>query len=356
MSRGVLILGMHRSGTSAATRLVNLLGVPTSVEEDLLPVTADNPRGYWESRSLTAFNDRIFAAFESDWSCPPELDPGWEKHAALDELRSESRNLVSRVFPTDRWVWKDPRNCITLPFWLGCLEAQPVIVLVHRNPLEIAASLAARDDLRSVYSLALWERYLRVALSSVSGLPTLVTTYDEILDDPLAWSEGVRDFLGDAGVASGKVAANVRDAVDTALRHTRFRRDDVVADPMVSSAQRELLDAVDALRGPHAELSVPALSPETPTTEALLGERRRRYPQERKYRELGEYSRSLGEQFVELQSYSDMLGTQFVELQRSSEDLWEQFQELQRYSDDLGRRFLALEKYARTLQEQSAAG
>lgn len=351
---GVFVLGMHRSGTSAATRLVNLLGVPTCVEADLLPGTADNPRGYWESGSLTAFNDRIFAAFGSDWSCPPSLDPGWEGDLALEELRAEAKDVFPRVFPTEQWVWKDPRNCITLPFWLGCLEVEPAMVFVHRNPLEIAASLAARDELGRVYCLALWERYLRSCLSAVSGLPALVTTYDEILEDPRAWCEGVCDFLSGVGVATGELAANALDYVDSELRHSRLTREDVVGDPAVSGAQRELLVVLESLRGTHDALSVTHLPPETPTTEALLAERRRRYPQEREHRELGEYSRSLGEQFVELQRYSENLGEQFVELQRYSENLGEQFLELQRYSDDLGQRFLSLEKYARELQERSA--
>jgi len=356
MSRGVFVLGMHRSGTSAATRLVNFLGIPTCVEDDLLPGTDDNPRGYWESGSLTAFNDRILGTFESDWSCPPELDPGWENDPVLAALRSEAPALFSRVFPPEPWVWKDPRNCITLPFWTAALDVEPVVVLVHRNPLEIAASLGARDGLGKVHCLALWERYLQSCLLAVSGLPTLVTTYDEILDDPRAWCEVVRDFLGGVGVTTGELEPSALEYVDTKLRHARLSHEDVVRDPAVSSAQRELHGVLESLRAAHDTLTVPGLPDETPTTEALLAERRRRYPREREYRELGEYSRSLGEQFVELQRYSEGLGTQFVELQKNSEELWTQFQELQRYSDDLGQRFLALEKYARELQERSPTG
>ena len=145
--------------------------------------------------------------------------------------------------------------------------------------------------------------------------------------------------------------------VDAKLRHTTLTHEDAVGDPAVSSAQRELLDILEGLRGAHDALSAARLPPdETLTTEALLAERRRLHPRDREHRELGEYSRSLGEQFVELQRYSEGLGTQFVELQRSSEDLWAQFQELQRYSDDLGQRFLALEAYARELQARASSG
>lgn len=355
MSRGVFVLGMHRSGTSAATRLVNLLGVPLCGEGDLLSGTADNPGGYWESRSLTALNDRILAAFDSDWSCPPDLAPSWEEDAALDELRAEASALFARLVPTEQWVWKDPRNCITLPFWLACLGSESAVaVIVNRNPLEIASSLAARDGLGEVYSLALWERYLRSCLSAVLRMPTLVTSYDQILDNPRAWCEETREFLGREGVETVELDQDALSYVDASLRHALFVPEAFVDHAAVSGAQRALFASLDGLRGTHRALPAPTLPVETATTEALLAERRRHYPQAREHRELGEYSHSLGEQFLELQRYSDTLGSQFVELQRNSEDLWRQFQELQRYSDDLGQRFLALEAYARELQARQS--
>jgi hypothetical protein len=347
MSHGVFVLGMHRSGTSAATRLINLLGVPLCDEGDLLPGTDDNPRGYWESGALTAFNDRILGTLECDWSCPPLLEAGWETDSAFAELRAEAATVFREVHPTEEWVWKDPRNCITFPFWASCLESDLVVVLVHRNPLEIAASLGARDDLGSVYSLALWERYLRSCLSAVAGLPTLVTTFAEIVDAPLDWCETVREFLSQAGVTTEAVTPEeALEFVGAELRHARFTEGDVVHDPAVSMPHRELQRALEELRGTHETLAVPELSAETPSTEALLAERRRHYPLERRHRELGEYARKLGEQFVELEQ-------RYVELQRDSKATWEQFLELQRYSEDLGERFLALETYARELQRKT---
>ena len=290
---------MHRSGTSAVTRLVNLLGVPTCIEEDLTPAKADNPSGFWESGSLTAFNDRLLEALGCDWSCPVQLEPGWETAAVATDLGHEAGVLFARLFPSDAWVWKDPRNCLTLAFWLRQLDVRPVILLVHRNPLEVAASLEARNGFGRMYSLALWERYVRSCLTAIRGLPVFVTEYDEVVSNPLDWSARVREFLEDAGVVT---AAPHEEAtlkfVDGRLRHTRLRRHDLQADPVVSEAQRQLDLALGELRGAHHAFSGPSLPDETPSTEHLLAERRRAHAVERRYLELEDFARELAERHV----------------------------------------------------------
>jgi hypothetical protein len=342
VSLGVLVLGMHRSGTSAATRLVNLLGVPICIEADLPATTDDNPRGYWESVSLTVFNDRLLAALGCDWSCPPLLEAGWEADRALAGLRGEAAELFHEVIPTEQWVWKDPRNCITFDFWVAALDLQPVVVLVDRNPLEVAASLGARDGFGKVYALALWERYLRRCLASISGLPTLVTGYDELLSDPLAWCESVGRFLEGAGVATAAVdVGSARRHVDPDLRHARFTSEELLRDPAVSKPQQELAHALGSLRGPHESLDAPNLAPESPSTEALLAERRRLHPRERQFLELGEYARDLGERYLALETYV--------------RDLEKRHADVEKYARELAERYAELERYARELAERTAS-
>ncbi len=275
MKRGVFVLGMHRSGTSAATRLVNLLGVPTCTEDDLLPPTPDNPRGYWESASLTAFNDRLLATLGCDWSCPVRPPTGWDAGPSLQALRAEAAELFRTVFPTDQWVWKDPRTSITFSFWARCVEARPVVVVVYRNPLEVAASLGVRDLFGKAHSLALWERYVRRCFQASAGLPTLVTAYAELLADPVGWCTLARKFLRGSGVAtSGSWEAGALDFVDRGLQSFRFANEDLDADPAVSTEQRRLFAVLESVRGAHAGFAVPALPPETASTELLLAHRR----------------------------------------------------------------------------------
>jgi hypothetical protein len=276
MSVGVFVLGMHRSGTSATARLVNLLGVPTAAEHDLPKPTSDNPKGYWESSSLVAFNTRVLTAVGSETGCPLALELGWERDPRLSELRRQARQAFAQVFPTAPWVWKDPRNCLTFAFWTSVLDVQPAVVLVHRNPLEIASSLQARNGEDKVYALALWERYVRQTLGALAGLPVLVTRYETLLAEPLHSCERLRAFLVGVGVETvGCDDEAVSDFIDARLRHAVYTQADLEADPGVSDAQNALHRSLLGLEGIHEHFSAPRLPAETWTTDPLLAERRR---------------------------------------------------------------------------------
>jgi len=274
---GVFVLGMHRSGTSAVTRLISLLGLHTPPDEDLVQPSAKNPKGYWESESLVAFNERLLRAVDCDIGCPAILSPGWEEDPRLASLRKEAPAIVRAVFPTMPWVWKDPRHCLAFAFWRSALAIDPVVVLVNRNPLEITASaLRVRNDQGEIYALALWERYLRQAITQIVGLPVLVTSYADVLSAPLAWSERAQAFLSDAGVVvRAPREPDVLAFVDTGLRHTEFSREDFLGHVDVSAGQRALFETLEQLEGRHDTFAVSALPDETPTTEALFTERRR---------------------------------------------------------------------------------
>jgi hypothetical protein len=268
---------MHRSGTSAVTRLVSLLGLRTPPEEDLVQPTDKNPKGYWESESLVAFTERVLTAVGCDMRCPIVLAHGWENDARLDSLRREARAVVGEVFPTTPWVWKDPRHCLVFSFWRSVLPERPVVILVNRNPLEIAASAArVRTESGKRYTLALWERYLRQALDQIAGLSVFVTSFDDVLSAPLDWCRQTQAFLSAVDVpVHPPLESDVLAFVDTQLRHIEFTRTDVVTDPEVSEAQRTLHRTLEQLEGVHERFSPPSLPAETPATEALLSERRR---------------------------------------------------------------------------------
>lgn len=274
---GVVVLGMHRSGTSAAARLVNLMGFSLGPDEDLLPPRSDNPTGFWENASCVILNEEILVALGGEWSAPPLLGHGWESLPELDAFRPRAAALASTVLGAPQWAWKGPRACITLPFWLPIFGRDLAVVLVHRNPLEVATSLQAREGFPMSLGLALWERYIRSSLAAVAGLPVCVTSHEELVSSPAAWCRRVGSFLRARGAEAAELSdGEARTAVRPGLRHSAFSAESLSADPTVSPEQRTIAAVLEALPVAEDAFASPALPPETPWVEPLLDERRRR--------------------------------------------------------------------------------
>ena len=197
--RGIVVLGMHRSGTSAVTRVCNLLGAAVPPETDLL-VNYDNPEGHWESRTLVAANDRILAMFGRSWDFPPTLRPGWEDTAPVREIVPELEAAFAEVYPTEPWVWKDPRTCLTFPLWRRVLGDDVCVVVVNRSAGAVTASIHRRDGIPRPYSAGLWHRYVASSLESARGLPTLCVSFDRFLDDPVTATAALAEGLGALGL------------------------------------------------------------------------------------------------------------------------------------------------------------
>jgi hypothetical protein len=76
------VLGMHRSGTSAVTRALNLLGLTVCPPADLIGAHATNPTGHWESRTLVECNNAVLLAAGARSWCPPPPGAGMHQHTA----------------------------------------------------------------------------------------------------------------------------------------------------------------------------------------------------------------------------------------------------------------------------------
>lgn len=255
--RGVVVLGMHRSGTSAAARAINLLGVPIGDPADLIEAEpSSNPTGHWESGALAAFNDRLLQLGGGTWSSPPELPAAWEREPAVRRLADEARETFERTHPDRTWMWKDPRLCLTLPFWRRVLTASLAAVLVVRHPVEVARSLEARNGLALEAGLSLWERYNRAALDAMAGLPALVTTYESLLADPRSWVEQAATFLAGRGFAVNSSAPGLDGFLDRSLRHSTLELADLEASP-ATPEQRALYELLLGTRGVHPVFLAP---------------------------------------------------------------------------------------------------
>ena len=192
----VCILGMHRSGTSLVTRMLNLIGVYLGPEHLLLEANFANPTGYWELDGFVSINDEILARFGGSWDEPPLLSPGWETDPVIDDLKERARRLIQDTFAKAKiWGWKDPRSCITLPFWQQLLPDMRYIISL-RSPLDVSRSLEQRDKFSAEKSSDLWLTYVNYALEQSDGKPRLITFYEDLMDDCLSELRRLADFLG----------------------------------------------------------------------------------------------------------------------------------------------------------------
>jgi hypothetical protein len=185
--RAIGILGMHRSGTSAIARAVNLLGVSLGPPESLMEPRPDNPEGFWENQAVYDFHERLFGHLSHSWdSILPLPDLCWTKDS-MRSYRAELRELISREFASQPlWAWKDPRTSLVVPLWtdvLGELGVEMSYVIVVRNPLDVAASLKRRNGFSTIKSVTLWLLHTLSSFQWTGGTRRAVIHYDLFLSD-----------------------------------------------------------------------------------------------------------------------------------------------------------------------------
>jgi hypothetical protein len=182
----ILVLGMHRSGTSALTRAISLLGADLPV--NLMPAVRDNNEmGFWESLDAYRLNDAILSAAGSSWDDWRRFDPDWLPVGTTMGFKARALALLEQDFEdSNLFVLKDPRLCRLLPFWLEVLQefrAEPVCILPLRNPVEVAASLGRRDGFSPGKSYLLWLRHVLDAERGTRSMRRAFSSYDGLLGD-----------------------------------------------------------------------------------------------------------------------------------------------------------------------------
>ena len=167
----VVVLGMHRSGTSISTHVLSHLGV--SLSKDLLAPSVDNERGFFESVRILDIHQEILKTIGSGAAHSLTRSPWPSQWWKLPELRAAKNKLRDIVIEESRepeilWGFKDPRTAILLPLWQDVFTAagaHPIYFLTLRQPREVAASLKVRNQIPESLSELLWrEHYLEATL------------------------------------------------------------------------------------------------------------------------------------------------------------------------------------------------
>jgi hypothetical protein len=218
----ICVLGMHRSGTSLLTRLLNVLGVYLGADHELMPPNGSNPRGYWERKEIVSINDEILARFGGSWDAPSTFPSGWETASIIDDLKARALGLIQRDFhKTEIWGWKDPRTCLTLPFWQQLLPETRYLVCL-RNPVDVARSLGVRNNFSTEKCSSLWLSYVNHALKHSDGHPRLIIFYEDLMADWQRELRRIADFIGRTKRAEQVDVGNaVREFIEQDLQHYR---------------------------------------------------------------------------------------------------------------------------------------
>ena len=242
-SRAVLVLGMHRSGTSALARGLQMLGV--FLGNDFLSPQPDNPTGYWEDRNIFEINERLLAVFGLKWEDVALIDDArWHDQAVEPLLAEAVQYLRSQFVNHPLWGFKDQRTIRLLPFWrvaLHRLEIDECYLVVIRNPRSVANSLMRRHGMDAVTAHLLWLVYVVPNLNLIAGRQFIVADYDLVMVEPRGELEriarGLNIPLDDAGKAGIDQFAG--KFLESNLRHSFFDVSDFELDLNLPPLTRE---------------------------------------------------------------------------------------------------------------------
>jgi hypothetical protein len=180
-----LVLGMHRSGTSAVTQLLGLAGA--ELPANVMPGDEHNAKGYFEPWRIAMFNDERLRAAGGAWDdvFAYPFRPLSRREERQWLVRAEA--LLDAEYGQARFpLLKDPRITVLMPFWRTVFEDLGLglrCVIPVRHPLAVAGSLARRDGFPAQKAVLLWAAYMLAAEAYTRDLARVFVDYDSLLTD-----------------------------------------------------------------------------------------------------------------------------------------------------------------------------
>ena len=251
----LLVLGVHRSGTSAITRILNLLGA--RLPRNLMPpLWGVNERGFWESKEVMELNEEALEAAGSAWDDILPMSRGWFDTSTAQRCRSRIEELLEAHFAdASLFVVKDPRLCLLMPLWRRALDtfgAETRVIHIFGNPAKVAASLEKRDGFGADKSSLLWLRYTLAAERDTRGWPRSFVSFNGLLRD---WEKAVCKLSADLGIEWPRAISSVRTDTARFLSETQgyHRQTGDDAAPALREPSREIYQALRELASTTAE-------------------------------------------------------------------------------------------------------
>ena len=325
--RVVLILGMHRSGTSAVARVVNFLGA--ALPKKLLEAAPGNEAGHWEPIELVSLHDRMLAEAGSRWEDFRPFNIANLPEDRIQFYRREIKRLIIQEYADEPWfVLKDPRICRFPALYLEIFQElgiEALVVLTFRNPLSVIRSLGARDQMTEEYARLLWLRHWLDAEAGTRQHQRAVVEYEQLIETPAKVVAELKNWLKRMGITPRDDSdRDIIDFLNPALRHHVYSPIDLNADNRIvkwvkdayqiaanltlESQIEQAYDALDAIQREFSDAS--AL-----IADATFREFERRFPR------LEDELRSARSKVTELEHGIDVWSTQTKKLEARNREL-----------------------------------
>lgn len=222
--RLIVVLGMHRSGSSAITKGIEVMGV--NLGSHLMSADANNEKGYFEDIELNQINTEILEASGHSWNSLSLIKDNDLLSDKFTDLKDRATDMLKeKLADTEILGVKDPRFCRLLPFWkdiFNDLMLDVSYVIILRNPESIAASLFARDAYPRVKSLYLWLEYMVPAFRETRASKRSVVDFDQLVAHPRTVIETLAEDLKLSGqLNQDALNSYEKEFIDTSLKHHR---------------------------------------------------------------------------------------------------------------------------------------
>lgn len=240
---GIVVLGMHRSGTSTVAGVLKSCGVWLGDEKELLPPQPDNPKGFFERKDLHTICQRLLHAADCTWWRLSNFASESVPSSVREDLGEQFSWLVGELAERGTWAIKEPTLSLVFPI-LERYIADPICVIPVRNPVEIARSLKTRNGFSIPHGIALWEIYTRHALAATEKHARVLVSYSDLIADPHATTDRLLRDLQNAGARALSAPEGATTFVSRDLHRESAQRLDVEA--LLNADQLQLWSSLES--------------------------------------------------------------------------------------------------------------
>lgn len=249
----MIVLGMHRSGTSVVSSMLEELGVFFGEPDDMIPASMENPHGFWERDDVRRLNDYVLHAMQCEWDELSGFDLEKLLPAHRQYFETQARDIIGKLGTQATFGIKEPRLCLTLPLWIKHLP-NPMVVRTWRKPSEIAASLRKRNGIPEPVALELCKIYLNGVLQQGNDVPTLSIAFGDLFSKPNDVANALAAFMQttqadeNTASASSDKAESAAARVDASLQRAAATANEDVRDADIDAMEAVMFGRQESLR------------------------------------------------------------------------------------------------------------